>query len=157
MRCSLLVLAVTLLVAALACATPKPDVQPGTTAGAEQELALPSGATFKAAIDWAAGLDEGGVVLQAGDADQDLDFDQLDLVQVQVAAKYLTGQPATWGEGDWDGSGMFDSSDMVAAFADGGYEKGPQPPAVAVPEPTSGILLLGSLIFIATCRRRIDP
>ena len=42
--------------------------------------------------------------LQAGDADQDLDFDQLDLVQVQIAAKYLTGQAATWGEGDWNGA-----------------------------------------------------
>ena len=42
--------------------------------------------------------------LLAGDADQDMDFDQLDLVQVQVAAKYLTGQAATWGEGDWDGA-----------------------------------------------------
>lgn len=38
--------------------------------------------------------------LQAGDANQDLRFDQLDLVQVQIAAKYLTGQAATWGEGD---------------------------------------------------------
>jgi hypothetical protein len=28
--------------------------------------------------------------IQAGDADQDLDFDQFDLVRVQVAAKYLT-------------------------------------------------------------------
>ena len=46
----------------------------------------------------------GGTVLRAGDADQDLDFDQLDLVQVQVAAKYLTGAVATWGEGDWDGA-----------------------------------------------------
>ena len=45
-----------------------------------------------------------GPVLQAGDADQDLDFDQLDLVQVQIAAKYLTGQVATWGEGDWNGA-----------------------------------------------------
>ncbi len=36
--------------------------------------------------------------LQACDADQDLDFDQLDLVHVQIAAKYLTGQPATSGE-----------------------------------------------------------
>ena len=43
-----------------------------------------------------------GTLLQAGDADMDCDFDQLDLVQVQVAAKYLTGEPATWGEGDWD-------------------------------------------------------
>ena len=43
-------------------------------------------------------------VLQAGDADQDLKFDQLDLVQVLVAAMFLTGQPATWGEGDWNGA-----------------------------------------------------
>ena len=43
-------------------------------------------------------------MLQPGDADMDLDFDQLDLVQVQIAAKYLTDQPATWGEGDWNGA-----------------------------------------------------
>ena len=46
----------------------------------------------------------GAVYLLAGDADMDLDFDQLDLVRVQVAAKYLTGQTATWGEGDWNGA-----------------------------------------------------
>ena len=40
--------------------------------------------------------------LQAGDADQDLDFDQLDLVRVLEARKYLTGRLATWGEGDWN-------------------------------------------------------
>ena len=33
----------------------------------------------------------------------DLEFNQLDLVQVQIAATYLTAQAATWGEGDWDG------------------------------------------------------
>ncbi len=46
----------------------------------------------------------GGPQLQAGDADQDLDFDQLDLVKVQIAAKYLTGQAATWGQGDCNGA-----------------------------------------------------
>jgi hypothetical protein len=45
-----------------------------------------------------------GPALQAGDADQDLDFDQFDLIKVQIAAKYLTGQAATWGEGDWNGA-----------------------------------------------------
>ena len=77
------------------------------------------------------------IVLSAGDADQDLDFDQLDLVQVQVAAKYLTGKPATWGEGDWDGApggqpdspptgnGLFDQVDVVAALATGTYLTGP--------------------------------
>ena len=76
-------------------------------------------------------------LLQAGDADQDRDFDQLDLVQVQQAAKYLTGQPATWGEGDWDGApggargnppdgnGLFDQLDVIAALTAGTYLTGP--------------------------------
>ena len=41
--------------------------------------------------------------LMAGDANQDLSFDQLDLVQVLQAGKYLTRESATWGEGDWNG------------------------------------------------------
>ena len=76
-------------------------------------------------------------LLQPGDADQDLDFDQIDLVQVQIAAKYLTGQPATWGEGDWDGApggeagnppagnGFFDQLDIIAALGAGKYLTGP--------------------------------
>ena len=76
-------------------------------------------------------------MLQAGDADRDLDFDQLDLVQVQIAAKYLTGLPATWGEGDWDGApggnagaapagnGRFDQLDIIAALGAGKYLTGP--------------------------------
>lgn len=75
--------------------------------------------------------------LRAGDADQDLDFDQLDLVKVQVAAVYLTGQPATWGEGDWNGApggtvgapplgdGYFNQRDIVAALQAGIYLTGP--------------------------------
>ena len=76
------------------------------------------------------------VPLQAGDADMDSDFDQLDLVQVQVAAKYFTGQPATWGEGDWNGApggyegnpptgdSLFDQFDIIAALANGLYLTG---------------------------------
>jgi hypothetical protein len=75
--------------------------------------------------------------LLAGDADQDLDFDQLDLVQVQIAAKYLTAQVATWGEGDWNGApggspgnppqgdGLFNQLDIVAAQQAGLYLTGP--------------------------------
>ncbi len=75
--------------------------------------------------------------LQAGDADQDLDFDQLDLVKVQIAAKYLAGQAATWGEGDWDGApggsvgnpptgnGRFDQLDIISALTAGKYLTGP--------------------------------
>jgi hypothetical protein len=65
------------------------------------------------------------VPIQAGDADQDLDFDQLDLVQVQQAAKYLTGQPATFEEGDWNRDGVFDNLDIVAALQMGRYLQGP--------------------------------
>jgi hypothetical protein len=79
----------------------------------------------------------GGEMLQAGDADQNLDFNQLDLVLVQVAAKYLTQQPATWGEGDWNGApggspgsppqgdGVFDQLDIIAALNAGTYLTGP--------------------------------
>ena len=79
----------------------------------------------------------GASVLRPGDADQDFDFDQLDLVQVQIAAKYLTGQPATWGQGDWNGApggspgnppvgnGLFDQLDIIAALGAGLYLTGP--------------------------------
>ena len=76
-------------------------------------------------------------VLQAGDADEDFDFDQLDLVKVQIAGKYLTGNAATWGEGDWDGApggepgsppagnGFFDQLDIIGALNAGTYLTGP--------------------------------
>ena len=76
-------------------------------------------------------------MLRAGDADQDLDFDQLDLVKVQVANKYLSGAAATWGEGDWDGApggstgnppsgdGLFNQLDIIAANLAGVYLQGP--------------------------------
>ena len=65
--------------------------------------------------------------LKPGDANRDFSFDQLDVVQVLQAGNYLTGQPATWGEGDWNGGpggypgepppgdGIFDQLDIVAA------------------------------------------
>ena len=97
--------------------------------------------------------------LQAGDADQDFDFDQLDLVQVQVAGKYLTGEPATCGEGDWNGApvvfttkppegdGLFNQLDIVAAqqaglYLTGSYAGLQAAPFVPVPEPSSLLLLL---------------
>ena len=75
--------------------------------------------------------------LQAGDANMDLSFDQLDLVKVQIAAKYLTGQAATWGDGDWNGApggsqgnpptgdGLFNQVDIIAALNAGKYLTGP--------------------------------
>ena len=84
-----------------------------------------------------AGEEPGQKALQAGDADMDLDFDQLDLVKVQVGGKYLTGQAATWGDGDWNGApggspgspptgdGKFDQLDIIAALGAGKYLTGP--------------------------------
>ncbi len=75
--------------------------------------------------------------LQPGDADQDLNFDERDLVRVQQAAKFLSGQVATWGEGDFNGApggrpgsppagnGLFDQLDIVAALRGGTYSTGP--------------------------------
>jgi hypothetical protein len=66
----------------------------------------------------------------------DFDFDTLDLVQVQVANKYLSGETATWGEGDWNGApggqpgnpppgdGVFDPLDIIAALNEGIYLTG---------------------------------
>ena len=42
--------------------------------------------------------------------------------------------------------GDFDSSDFVAAFVDGGYEKGPREGINIVPESSSNILGLAGLI-----------
>jgi hypothetical protein len=81
--------------------------------------------------------------LQPGDADQDLDFDQLDLVRAQQAGKYLTGEGATWGEGDWDGApggapgippqgdGRFDQLDIVTVLNSGIYLSGSYAPGRA--------------------------
>ncbi len=100
--------------------------------------------TLEAAEVPAAFVAEPSSLIQPGDADQDLDFDQLDLVQVQIAAKYLTGQPATWGQGDWNGApggsvgnpppgdGLFNQRDIVAAQQAGLYLTGPY--AAVLPE-----------------------
>jgi hypothetical protein len=76
------------------------------------------------------------IVLLPGDANQDLTFDQLDIVQVLAAGKYLTNEPATWGEGDWNGGpggvpgeppvgdGRFNQLDMVAALQGGAFLTG---------------------------------
>ena len=88
-----------------------------------------------------------------GDANLDGSFDSTDFVSVFVAGLYETGQAAGWGAGDWDGDGLFDSSDFVAAFVDGGYEVGPKQ-VLAVPEPSSVVLLLLGIAAFASRRRR---
>lgn len=59
----------------------------------------------------------------AGDANDDGQFDHLDIVQVLQAGKYLTGEPATFAQGDWTGDGVFDQFDIVAALQADGYSQ----------------------------------
>lgn len=74
-------------------------------------------------------LEDRTLLSAAGDANRDFQFDQRDVVQVLQGAKYLTGEPATWGEGDWTGDGRFDQLDIVAAQQTGTYLQGPTPDA----------------------------
>lgn len=74
--------------------------------------------------------------LQPGDANQDGYFDASDIIEVLQAGKYLTGEPVTWGEGDWDsapggasgdppaGNGTFDQLDLIAAMVANLYSTG---------------------------------
>jgi hypothetical protein len=56
-----------------------------------------------------------------GDANLDGKFDRFDIVHVLQAAKYLTGEAATWAEGDWDGNDVFDHLDIIYALQAGEY------------------------------------
>ena len=59
----------------------------------------------------------------AGDANLNRVFDSGDLVEVFVAGQYednIVGNSG-WATGDWDCDGDFTTSDLVAAFQEGGY------------------------------------
>ena len=51
----------------------------------------------------------------AGDADENGQFDQLDVVAILQAGKYLTGASATWSEGDFNLDGVFNQFDIILA------------------------------------------
>lgn len=56
-----------------------------------------------------------------GDADRDFRFNVRDILRVSQVGKYSTGVPANWSEGDWNGDGIFDQLDLVAALQTGTY------------------------------------
>ena len=62
-----------------------------------------------------------------------------------------------WEQGDWNGDGLFNRSDLVLALQDGGYEQGPRQGAAVVPEPASWLLMLVSSFCLATKHRRARP
>ena len=111
--------------------------------------------------------------LLPGDADQDQDFDQLDLIKVLISGKYLSGEVATWGEGDWNGpvgsvigfpaagDGVFDQLDIIAAQRAGIYSTGRYTARVPldaqhlhVPEPSTIFMLLAALVCSSAVRHR---
>ncbi len=77
------------------------------------------------------------------------------MVQVFAAGKYELGVSAGWEEGDWDGSGVFDSGDMVKAFQDGGYELPAGATVTAVPEPATISLALLAVVGLLMRRRSV--
>ena len=85
-----------------------------------------------------------------GDSNLDGEFNSTDFVQVFSAAEYednVVGN-STWSTGDWNGDSEFSSADFVVAFQDGGFEQGPRPNLVAVPEPvvSTGLLLVAAFV-----------
>jgi hypothetical protein len=89
-----------------------------------------------------------------GDSNFDGEFNSSDFVFVFTAGKYETGEAAGWAQGDWNGDMVFSSADFVAAFVDGGYEQGVRGSVAAVPEPSSLVLGLLSVLGLAGYVRR---
>ena len=87
-----------------------------------------------------------------GDSNLDGQFDEQDIVVGFIAGDHLTGRPAGWAEGDWDGNLVFDDQDFVAAFIAGGYLQGARSSSAVVPEPSSLMLLAIGLFAFVRCR-----
>ncbi len=88
--------------------------------------------------------------------DIDGEFNSNDLMNVFRRNKYETDESAVWSDGDWNGDGRFGSPDLVAAFQDGGYERGARPARQVVPESNStSIFVIGVWCILATRRRML--
>ena len=93
-----------------------------------------------------------------GDANLDGEFNSGDFVEVFQAGEYddTVEANSTWATGDWNGDREFDSGDFVTAFQGGGFEIGPRPNAISVPEPSMRAICLSILCggYLLQCRRR---
>ena len=96
----------------------------------------------------------------AGGANKDFSVDTQDIIAVLAAAKFETGNPATFAEGDFNDDGVFNTADIIEMLSAGLFETGPyfEPAAVSaenIPEPSSFLLLaLGMLAFAGRPARR---
>jgi hypothetical protein len=61
---------------------------------------------------------------QLGDANGDGQFDSRDLNAVLARGRYLSGEPATWEDGDWNQDRVFNQLDLVLALQQGGFRAG---------------------------------
>ncbi len=88
-----------------------------------------------------------------GDVNFDGAFDSSDLVILFQAGTYedKIARNATWSTGDFNGDRDFDSSDLVVALAKGSYSSA----AVAVPELSSGTMMLVALFGLLRIRRSL--
>jgi hypothetical protein len=93
-----------------------------------------------------------------GDANLDYEFNSSDFVQVFQRGKYETGLEAGWQEGDFNGDTVFSSSDLVIGWGnDYGYERGPRPDVMEVPEPAALTPLVIGVIAAFPMARRHAP
>ena len=87
-----------------------------------------------------------------GDANLDGEFSSADLTRIFTFAEYedsIEGN-STWERGDWNGNGDFETSDLILAFQDAGFEQGPRDVArlAVVPEPYGmSAFAIGLLLF----------
>ena len=89
---------------------------------------------------------------ESGDSNRDGVFNRLDIVHVLVAGKYLSGEPASWSDGDWTGNGVFDQTDIIRALPY--YETGQGGANALAPirEPSTGLLAAFGLVGLALAR-----
>lgn len=81
-----------------------------------------------------------------GDIDLNRQFNSSDLVNFLSKGTYEAGWThAAWSDGDFSGDGTVDSSDLVFALSDGGYEVAA---ALPVPEPTTIFLFFVGVLSL---------
>jgi hypothetical protein len=90
-----------------------------------------------------------------GDANLDGEFNSGDLIATFAAGTYGQDIDATWATGDWTGDARFGTDDLIVAFQDGGFERGPRAIAQMVPEPASYLLCCCVAPWILRWRRRV--
>lgn len=118
-----------------------------------------AGSAGSRAVGYLVDASGGATVAYAAPGDTDLDgsVDVFDLVDVNAAGRYGTGQAAVWGQGDFNYDAVTNVFDLVAVsgaevFNRGSYLPAPATPT-AMPEPTC-LGLLGAAAAIVVMRRR---